>query len=257
MNYQQLQYDVRDKVATITFNRPDRMNAWTPVLKGELREAVMAADSDDAVNCIVLTGAGRAFCAGMDMEVLGNMGGKPADAPDPTQRYSYLTAVSKPLIAAINGAVSGVGLCVALYCDIRFMASGAKLSAPYARRGLAAEHGSAWLLPRLIGPMHAADLLFSGRTVLAEEAAGMGLVKLLPAEDFREAVQQRASDIANLASPRSVRIMKRQMLLAQQQSIEEATELADEEIAACRATSDFKEGVAHFMEKRAPNFTGH
>ncbi|WP_028602938.1 enoyl-CoA hydratase-related protein [Ottowia thiooxydans] len=255
MNYQQLQYEVRDKVAVITFNRPDRLNAWTAVLKGELRNAVMAADSDGAVNCIVLTGAGRAFCAGMDMEVLGSMRGQSADTSDPTERYSYLMAVNKPLIAAINGAVSGVGLCVALYCDIRFMASGTKLSAPYARRGLAAEHGSAWLLPRLIGPMHAADLLLSGRTVLAEEAAYMGLVNLLPAESFREAVQQRASDIANLGSPRSVRIMKRQMLLAQQQSIEAAIELADAEIVACRTTSDFKEGIAHFMEKRAPKFS--
>jgi len=257
MNYQQLQYQVSDKVATITFNRPDRLNAWTPVLKGELREAVMAADADGAVNCIVLTGAGRAFCAGMDMEVLSAMGSLPAGAPDPSQRYTYLLAVSKPLIAAINGAVAGVGLCVALHCDMRFMASGAKLSAPYARRGLAAEHGSAWLLPRLIGHMHAADLLFSGRTVLAEEAAAMGLVSLMPSEGFREAVHQRASDIAKLASPRSVSIMKRQMLLAQQQSIEEATEMADAEIAACRETKDFKEGVAHFMEKRAPHFTGH
>ena len=174
---------------------------------------------------------------------------------DLEQRYSYLLGVPKPLIAGINGAVVGVGLCITLYCDMRFRASGAKLSAPYARRGLVAEHGIAWMLPPPIGPMNAADLLLSGRTLLAEEAAAMGLVKLLPAENFREAVNDRASEIANLCSRRSVRIMKQQLLLARDQSLAQASQLADVEIAACRASADFNEGVAHFLEKRAPRFT--
>lgn len=262
MNFQELAYDVRDMVATITFNRPERMNAWTAVLEAELRQAVAAASTDDGVRCIVLTGAGRAFCAGADLG--GPLGGAPGGVPpaappvsanDLEQRYSYLLAVPKPLIAGINGAVVGVGLCITLYCDMRFMASGAKLAAPYARRGLVAEHGIAWMLPRLIGPMNAADLLLSGRTLLAEEAAAMGLVKLLPAETFREAVHDRASEIANLCSRRSVRIMKQQLLLARDQSLAQASQLADVEIAACRTTADFKEGVAHFLEKRAPRFT--
>lgn len=258
MNFQELTYDVRDMVATITFNRPERMNAWTAVLEAELRQAVAAAGSDDGVRCIVLTGAGRAFCAGADLG--GALGVVPTAAPpvsddDFEQRYSYLLAVPKPLIAAINGAVVGVGLCITLYCDLRFMASGAKLAAPYARRGLVAEHGIAWMLPRLIGPMNAADLLLSGRTLLAEEAAAMGLVKLLPAQSFREAVHDRACEIANLSSRRSVRIMKQQLLLARDQSLAQASQLADVEIAACLTSADFKEGVAHFLEKRAPRFT--
>ncbi len=259
MTYEELLYVVRDRVATITFNRPDRMNTWTATLLRELRDAVGAAVADDGVRAIVLTGAGRAFCAGAELSKLGS--GTPLPPPEPVdgdldQRYSFLLAVPKPLIAAINGAVSGVGGCITLYCDMRFMAAGAKLNLPYARRGLVAEHGSAWMLPRLIGPMNAADLLLSGRTVLAEEAAAMGLVRLLPAEGFGEAVHERASEMANLCSPRSIRIMKAQLWNATKQSLAEATQIADAEIAACVGTDDLYEGVAHFVEKRLPQFTG-
>jgi enoyl-CoA hydratase/carnithine racemase len=172
------------------------------------------------------------------------------------QRYSYLLAVPKPLIAAINGSVAGVGLCITLYCDLRFMAEGARLATSFARRGLVAEHGSAWMLPRLIGPMNAADLLLSGRTVDAAEAASLGLVRMLPAERFLAAVQARAAEFANLSSPRSMRIIKQQLQAAPFQSLAEATRFADAEIPKCRDTEDFKEGVASFVEKRAPNFTG-
>ncbi|RIX78130.1 enoyl-CoA hydratase-related protein [Acidovorax cavernicola] len=259
MEFTELRYAVTGRVASITFDRPDRLNAWTPTLEAELREAIRRAQADDDVRCAVLTGAGRGFCAGMDMAVLA--AGRPPvpQAPsddDLAQRYGYLGGFDKPLIAAINGAASGVGLCLTLHADLRYVAAGAKLSFPYARRGLVAEHGTAWLLPRLIGPMHTADLLLTGRTVMAEEADGMGLACLLPAEGFLDAVLARAADIANTASPRATRVIKQQLRTARYQTLGQATRGADREMAACRDTEDFREGVQHFLDKRAPRFTG-
>lgn len=262
MSHTELLYSVDDRVATITLNRPDRMNAWTPTMETGFREAIGAASADDAVRAIVVTGAGRGFCAGADMQRLQNRPAGNAPPPSPgggdfEQRYSYLLAVPKPLIAGINGAVAGVGLCVTLYCDIRYMAAGARLSTSFARRGLIAEHGSAWMLPRLIGAMNAADLLLSGRTIDAAEAAAMGLVRMLAAENFAAQVQARASELANLSSPRSMRIIKQQLRNAISESLAQATRFADAEVKNCRDTEDFREGVASFVEKRRPNFTGH
>lgn len=258
--FTELQYVVANRVALLTVHRPERLNAWTPTLEAELRSAIQLAQQDPEVRCAVLTGAGRAFCAGMDMEVLqsgrrGDAGGSHSEQ-DNAQRYGYLWDFDKPLIAAINGPAAGVGLCLALYCDLRYVAAGAKLTLPYARRGLVAEHGIAWLLPRLIGPMHASDLLLSGRTVMAEEADRLGLANLLPLEDFLATVLERAGQIANATSPRSTRIIKRQLLDARYQTLGEATRIADQEIADCRDTDDFREGVRHFLEKRTPCFTG-
>ncbi|MFC7700552.1 enoyl-CoA hydratase-related protein [Bradyrhizobium sp. GCM10028915] len=262
---EQMKFEVSDGVATITFDRPDKMNAWTPVMESELRRLMAIATEDDGVRAIVITGAGRGFCAGADMGRLSDAssGNATVAAPvvpisddDLAQRYSYLLAVPKPIIAGINGAIAGVGLCIALYCDLRFMAAGAKLTTSFARRGLIAEHGSAWMLRQLIGPMNAADLLLSGRVVETAEAERLGLVRMLPADTFRETVQQTASDFAKLCSPRSMRIIKQQLTAAPRQTLAEATQLANSEVAICRGTEDFKEGVAHFVEKRAPRFTG-
>ena len=265
---QEILYAVENRVATVTLNRPDRLNAYTQSMGEELRAALTHADSDDNVRAIVLTGAGRGFCAGADMArlsaaVAGKMTLK-VDQAAPTeglaanfaQRNSYILGLGKPLIAGINGAVAGIGLVLTLYCDIRYMAAGAKLTTAFARRGLIAEHGISWMLPRLIGPMHALDLLLSARVLEAEEAERMGLVHVLPAADFAAAVQQRAGDIANLPSPRSVRIIKRQVYEGLFQSLAEATAIANREQEVCRETEDFREGVAHYLEKRAPNFSG-
>ena len=260
MDSSELICEVRNRVALLTINRPERLNAWTPALEQQFRSRIEELQTDDEVRCIVLTGAGKAFCAGMDMQVL--QSGATVATPSTTsindadQRYGYLTTSEKPFIAAINGAAAGVGLCIALYSDLRFVTPEAKLTAPYARRGLVAEHGIAWLLPRLIGPMHAADMLLSGRTVLGEEAGRMGLANVLPTEGFLDAVLQRASDIANLGSPRSTRVMKQQLLAARLGTLGEATQIADREMADCKATEDFREGVQHFLEKRPPHFTG-
>jgi enoyl-CoA hydratase/carnithine racemase len=256
MNFTELHYRVAEGVALLSFARPEKLNAWTPTLEVELRSALAEAERDEQVRCIVLTGVGRAFSAGMDMDVLRGADPQASAVLRQGQRYAYIDQIDKPLIAAINGPAAGVGLCLALYCDLRFVADGAKITAPYARRGLVAEHGLAWLLPRLIGPMHAADLLLSGRTLLADEAARMGLAHRLPAEGFLDAVLERAHELAHASSPRSVRIMKRQLRDARAQTLAQATEVADREVAACRDTEDFREGVAHFMEKRAPRFTG-
>ena len=234
----EMKFEIADRVATITFDRPERMNAWTPLMETELQRLMAVASEDDEIRAIVITGAGRGFCAGADMGRLsgaasGTSGGSAPVVVDESegdfeQRYSYLLAVPKPLIAAINGAVAGVGLCLTLFCDLRFMAAGAKLTTAFARRGLVAEHGSAWMLRNLIGPMNAADLLLSGRTIEAAEAERLGLVRMLPAENFRETVQQRASEFANLCSPRSMRIIKRPLALVPRQTLAEATQLADQ-----------------------------
>ena len=265
--WQEILYKVDDGVATITLNRPDKLNAWTAVMAGELREGLAKADADEAVRAIVITGAGRGFCAGADMSRLAAAAAGKSTLgvpPMPTegmeanfaQRMSYILAVKKPIIAAINGPVAGIGVVLAAYCDIRYMAAGAKLTTSFARRGLIAEHGIGWLLPRLIGPMNALDLLCSARTVEAEEVGVMGFVRVLSAEGFSAAVQARAAEIANLSSPRSTRIIKKLVYEAMFQSLAEATVVANREQEICRDTEDFREGVAHFMEKRKPRFTG-
>ena len=261
-------YAVGDRVATVTLNRPDRLNAWTGDMADQLRAAFTRADADREVRAIVVTGAGRGFCAGADMARLSSAAaGKRQliaadDAPTEglaanfAQRLSYILAVKKPIIAAINGPVAGIGFVLTLYCDIRYMAEGAKLTTAFARRGLIAEHGAAWMLPRLIGPMNALDLLYSARTVEAEEVGAMGFVRVLPAEGFAAAVQAKAAEIANLSSPRSTRIIKKLVYEAMFQSLAEATVVANREQEICRDTEDFREGVAHFLEKRKPRFTG-
>lgn len=269
--YSDILYAVRDGVATITLNRPDKLNAWTRAMAEQVRAAMHAADADAAVRAIVVTGAGRGFCAGADMGLLGGLaaeGGKDSVNEDrPASRgdslaanyepsFGYLMRLGKPIVAAINGPVAGIGLCFALYCDLRLIADGAKLTTAFARRGLIAEHGSSWLLPRLVGPMHALDLLLSARTVTAAEAAQMGLARLLPAEGFAEAAHEVAVELAQQSSPRSMAIIKRQVWDAQFQPLGEAVEIANLEMLKSFGSEDFREGVAHFVERRAPRFSG-
>lgn len=278
MDYEQILYDVSGHVATITLNRPERLNAWTGTMARELREAMHRAAEDDAVRVIVLTGAGRGFCAGADMEVLGAAGRRPSGQtqrgpqeaereepprftgsarPDFHHAYSYLIAVPKPIIAAINGPVAGIALVLALYCDLRFAAASAVFTTAFARRGLVAEHGAAWLLPRLVGQAHALDLLLSGRRIDAAEAERIGLVnRTLPDAEFRDFVAAYARDLAELCSPRSVRVMKREVYEAMVQSLDEAATASEADMKDSLASEDFREGVAHFVEKRAPAFTG-
>jgi len=269
MAFTEIAYDVADRVATITLNRPDRHNAWSATIETELREAFALAETDDAVRAIILTGAGRSFCVGADVTGIAGRKpdrprfagvtpppGGPAPVEDLARRYSYILNLGKPVIAAINGAVAGVGLAVTLYCDLRFMVAGARLACAFPRRGLIAEHGIAWMLPRLVGAMNAADLLLSGRTIAAEEAERMGLVRVLPAEGFASGVRAYAADLVENCSPRSLRVIRRQLALAPLHSLADAIELAEVEQAATIGTEDRREGAAAFLEKRRPNFTG-
>ncbi|MEJ8856709.1 enoyl-CoA hydratase [Variovorax robiniae] len=271
MNYQDITVAVEAFVCTIALNRPERLNAWTQRMENEFRSAIEAASTDDAVRAIVVTGAGRGFCAGADMDILeagaasGGEGAAAASSPKPRiegiernyeWRFSYLLRVPKPIIAAINGPIAGIGLCMVLFCDFRYMAEGQKLTTAFARRGLIAEHGTSWMLPRLVGVTNALDLLMSARTVVTSEAAALGLVKALPAEGFLASVQQSARDLVHFASPRSIGVIKRQVYDSLFQDLDRAWERADEEMQASFRSEDFKEGVAHFLEKRAPAFTG-
>jgi enoyl-CoA hydratase/carnithine racemase len=276
MAYQQIQVDVTDRIFTLTLNRPDRLNAWTPVMEGEVLHAIREADADENVRVIVLTGAGRGFCAGADMEMLTGLAGDTQSARDYEEQlastdpsslstirsdfrktYSYLPAISKPIIAALNGPTVGLGLVISLYCDIRFASDQAKFGTAFARRGLIAEHGISWLLPRLVGVSNALDLLYSARIIDAAEALNMGLVtRVFPHASFLEEVRKYARELADLASPRSQRVIKRQVYEALFQGLGEAIDVANGEMIQSFLSEDFKEGVTHFLEKRPPRFTG-
>lgn len=260
--YKEIVYSVAEYVATITLNRPDRLNAWTPQMQAEVRTAITAATADDNARAIVITGAGRGFCAGYDMSLLGSQPsaadelGSASSSDNFGQRFSYLLAVPKPIFMAINGPIAGIGLCFSVFGDFRYMAEGAKLTTSFAKRGLVAEVGIAWMLPRLIGMMNALDLLCSARTIESGEAERIGLVRKLPAESFLATVQGIAREMVTAASPRSIAVIKRQIYHSYFQSLGQACLLADEEVRAASSSEDHKEGVAHFVEKRAPNFTG-
>jgi enoyl-CoA hydratase/carnithine racemase len=264
-------YEVADGVATLTLDRPERLNAWTPTMEEEVRTALGEAERDDAVRVVVLTGAGRGFCAGLDADHLrervggaaaGAVNGadahaRPAKSGDFSGRFTYLPAIAKPVIAAVNGPAAGIGFVLALVCDIRFAGSEAFFTSSFARRGLTAEHGSSWLLPRLVGVAQAQDLLLSGRRVAADEALGIGLVnRVVPQDRLLEETREYADEMARSCSPRSLRIIKRQVWEAMSQTLGKAVAVADREMNESFASDDFAEGVAHFLEKRAPRFTG-
>jgi enoyl-CoA hydratase/carnithine racemase len=274
-----MSYEVKDGIGLITLNRPDKLNAWTGEMEKGVKRAVGAAAKDDKVRVIVLTGAGRGFCAGADMNLLQSIepeGGRrnivskeEEEAVDLSYdhgpsviehfhgRFGYLFECPKPIIGAINGACAGLGLVVSLFCDLRFASEEAKFTTSFAQRGLVAEHGIAWLLPRLIGSAHALDLLMSARKIDGREAARLGLVnQAFPADKFMEEVMAYARHMAANVSPRSMAVMKRQVYKSLFQDFNQSTGMADKEMQASFKSADFKEGVAHFVEKRAAHFTG-
>jgi len=275
MQYEHILYDVAGGIATVTLNRPDKMNAWTMRMGNEVQHALCAADRDPAVRIMIVTGAGKGYCAGADMDMLqglqsGEVGADAARGADAAQDavnaavpeafrgpYSYPLGLSKPVIAAVNGAAAGLGLSYMLYYDMRIASERARFSTIFSRRGLIAEHGISWLLPRLVGMANACDLLFSGRFVNADEALRMGLVnRVVPHDDLMRTTRDTATEIARLASPRSVRIMKRQLYTDLATDLATATAAADEQMVACFTTDDFREGVASFLERRPPRFEG-
>jgi enoyl-CoA hydratase/carnithine racemase len=279
-----VEIEVDGGVALLTLNRPERLNAWTAEMEHEYFALLERCASDEQVRAIVVTGAGRGFCAGADMDQLQALGdaGAPASAHAPgngsptasphapgdgaatasiaadtleRRAQTFPLSIPKPIIAAINGPCAGIGLVQALMCDLRFAAAGAKLTTAFARRGLIAEHGISWILPRLVGPARALDLLMSARVVFAEEAQALGLVnRVLAPEELLETTLEYARELAVYCSPASIATIKRQVYADLQRTLPDALATADELMLASFAAPDFVEGVASFVERREPRF---
>jgi enoyl-CoA hydratase/carnithine racemase len=268
--YQELRYEVQDPIATITFDRPDRLNAMTNRMTDELKHAVAQAEADERAVAIVITGAGRGFCAGADLQGLkaigegksygegANLQASPGDAgmgPNFSGPYAYLFSVRKPVIAAVNGPCAGLGFAVMCFADLRFASDRAVFSTAFSRRGLIAEWGIGWTLPRLVGHSHALDLLFSARRLDAAEAERIGLVnKTLPHDELLPFVRSYAKELADNVSPTSMAVIKRQVYTRLEAdlgpSLEESIRLMTESFGR----PDFPEGVNSYLEKRPPKF---
>lgn len=249
--------ELQDGVAVLTLNRPERLNAWTVEMEHAYFAMLEECGSSAEVRAIVVTGAGRGFCAGADMQDLQAIGDGSLDTTAHAERreQTFPLSIHKPIIAAINGACAGLGLAQALMCDVRFAAEGAKLTTAFARRGLVAEHGISWMLPRLIGHARALDLLLSGRVVLAEEAFELGLVnRVVRPDSLLEQTLDYARDLALHSSPASMATIKRQVYADLARPLPEALAVADELMAASFVAPDFVEGVNSFLERRDPRF---
>jgi enoyl-CoA hydratase/carnithine racemase len=255
-------YDAHDSgVAVVTLNRPERMNAWGGGLAVAFYECMDRAEADPDVRVIVLTGSGRAFCAGADMGDGGSIGGATiGDDTDVTalvgERHPhFITSVGKPIIAAINGACAGIGLTQALMCDVRFAAAGAKFTTAFARRGLIGEYGISWILPRVVGWGASLDLLLSGRTFYADEAAALGMVKEVTApEDLMPTAMAYAEDIAAHCAPSAMAVIKRQVYGDALRELPHTSERAETLMHESMKRPDFIEGITAFFEKRRPSF---
>jgi enoyl-CoA hydratase/carnithine racemase len=273
MELRVIRYQVGDGVATVTLDRPERLNAWTSRMADEYRWCLATADADPDVRVIVVTGAGRGFCAGADFRALDKiassgdyqMGAVPV-SPDGRQvgaqvradfghDHTFPLGLAKPVIAAVNGPAAGVGFVLMCFCDIRFAAADAKLTTSFGRLGLPAEHGVSWILSRLVGPARAADLLFSSRAVTGAEAAEMGLVNwAVPADEVLAQTLEYAGRMAAEISPSSLRAMKRQLYADLLGALDSSATVAVDQMVAMMAEPDFTEGVAAFQARRPPNF---
>lgn len=269
-----LLYEVVAGVATITFNRPDKLNALTPEILSDLFRRVAEAGADPAVRVIVLTGAGRGFCAGLDLSIIGTgAGGRVETDPGIAPQWgddvgpelarffaggwNALITCRKPTIAAINGPAFGWGFILALHCDIRFASRSALFNATFARIGVPGEKGSAWLLSRLVGTARAADLLYTARRFDGVEAERLGIVNaVLDDEALLPYVRDYAANIASFSAPRSLAAMKAQLWTAIDDDYTTAFQYADREQDLATHTEDFREAFASYREKRLPNFKG-
>jgi enoyl-CoA hydratase/carnithine racemase len=259
--------EIEDDVALLTLNRPDRLNAWTPELQTLYFDLLEDCAAREDVRVIVVTGAGRGFCAGADMQHLqavssgeidraaeAAVAATNGDAPD-TRPVAFPLSIPKPVIAAINGPCAGIGIVLAVMCDLRFAAADAKITTAFARRGLVAEHGISWMLPRLMGPAKALDLLLSSRILLGAEAAELGLVNRA-FDDGRvvEHTLEYARELARECSPASMAAMKRQVYADYDRTLPETVADANRLMLESFTAPDFAEGVQSFLERRSPNF---
>ena len=252
-------------VATVTLNRPERMNAISNKMLAQFSEVLLECDRDPEVRAILITGAGRGFCAGLDLQEasqgkgIGGGGGVAAatakfdlrDAP-PTVLHN----LDKPTICALNGGAAGYGMDLALGCDIRIAADTAKMSAAFTKRGVLPESGGTWLLPRILGWAKAAEVAFAGRTLSAEQCLELGLVnQVVPAESLPKEAMALAQEIAGNA-PLAVQATKRMMRMAMDETFEANVHHVYLQLLPLFRSEDFKEGVASFLEKRKPEFKG-
>jgi enoyl-CoA hydratase/carnithine racemase len=276
--YSTIIYETSGSSAIITLNRPKQMNSWTPTMSLELKHAITNAENDAHVFGIIITGAGKAFCAGADMGELQKLGaqggfskndkkelsieanpGDPEALPEGFGKgaYSYFATIRKPVIAAVNGAVAGIGLPFALFCDMRFFGESGYVSASFSKRGLIAEAGTAWILPKLVGLDNAFDILCSSRKISASEAKEMKLAtRVYPDEDLIKNTVDYINDLAQNCSPTSIAGIKchhyRDLFRDPTESFKEAHRMTK----ATLKNDDFKEGVKSFMENRKPKFAG-
>jgi enoyl-CoA hydratase/carnithine racemase len=253
-------FEVQGGVAVLTFNRPDRLNAWTPELQTRYFDLLEECAQRDDVRAIVLTGAGRGFCAGADMEQLAGLAGGADDGagdgarPD-ARPVTFALSIPKPVIAAINGPCAGLGLVHAVMCDLRFAAADAKMTTSFTRRGLVGEHGISWMLPRLVGPARALDLLLSGRVLLGNEAAELGLVnRAVDGAALMDETLAYARMLATDCSPTSMALIKRQVYGDLERTLAQSLDRANELMAQSFTGPDFAEGVSSFIERRPPKF---
>ncbi len=264
-------YAVEQRVATITLDRPERLNAWTSQMNSEYRSLLRRASDDPEVRVIVVTGSGRGFCAGAESDDLAGHAHRGAyeswDSddldrpgfgvrPEFDAELAYHFGIPKPIIAAVNGPAAGIGFALSCYCDVRFAASGAKLTTAHGRLGLPCAFGLAWLLPRLIGQARALELILSSRTFEAEEALTLGLVSaVVRQEELAEHVGEYARMLATTVSPASMAASKLQVYEAFHLTAAQAVANAEALLDPMMAGPDYREGVAALREKRPPRFT--
>jgi len=262
-------YEVSDHIATITLNAPGRMNTISGTMLDQLSERLLQADRDRDVRCIVLTGAGKAFCAGLDMAAQmgaskGSLGGMdsgtgegiPGELDLRFTPPTVLHNLDTPTVCALNGGAAGYGLDIALGCDIRVASTTAKLNPGFAKRGILPESGGTWLLPRIVGYAKAAEIAFTGRVLTAEQSLELGLVNhVVEPDHFVEAVRELAGEIAANA-PLAVRAIKRMMRAAETETFDQNVHHVFLQLLPLLRTDDFREGVTAYMEKRAPKFSG-
>ena len=270
MEWKAVRYEASDGVGLITLNRPHRSNAWTGRMALEYRTAMQLAERDERVGVIVVTGEGRHFCVGADTRALDRFAQtgeyesgvrEPLPEPGDSEHPAYGTvfgfplAVAKPVIAAVNGAVAGVGFVLACFTDVRFGAAEAKWTPSGSKLGLPAEHAISWILPRLIGYGRAAEWLFSSRVVLSEEAQTMGLVHAVhPPEEVLEATLTYARRLVDDAAPSSLRTTKRQLSQDLFRPLAESAAEANRLVEEMIGSDEYRQGVQALLEKRRPGF---
>ena len=270
--YDEIIYEIDGPVATITINRPSKLNALTDLTQAEIRHALDCSERNGKIVGTILTGAGRGFCSGVDMGSLTEMSkagasirksyekllvdpGNPDNDPNFLSSPAYFLGLRKPLIAAVNGATAGLGFSYATFCDLRFVDRTAKFITSFGPRGLIAEHGTSWMLPRLVGPSNALDLLWTSKQLDAVEASRIGYANRL-CETGRSAIEakQYLNEIAKTSAPISIMMMKKQVYRHLNQELGDAMRESNAWMAESVAREDFKEGVASFIEKRPPKF---